>query len=107
VANRARLAPHLTLSRDETRHLMVVALAILTLVFGLASFLLGMLARNAPSASPAIHVTATAAGVVAVGLGMLMQMFSATRNERIVIVTGIIGGFVGACLGLANGGFSS
>jgi ABC-type lipoprotein release transport system permease subunit len=33
-------------------------------------------------------------------------MISATRNERIVIVTGMIAGFVGACLGLAHGGFS-
>ena len=32
---------------------------------------------------------------------------SATREERIIIVTGIIAGFVGLALGLANGGLAS
>lgn len=106
MANRARQASHLTFSRDGTRRLMLLAVAIAILVLGVASFLLGMFARDTPSASPAIHVTATATGIIAVGLGMYMQMVSATRNERIVIVTGIIGGFVGGCLGLAHGGFA-
>ena len=34
-------------------------------------------------------------------------MMSATREERIVIVTGIIAGFVGLALGLAHGGLAS
>ena len=33
-------------------------------------------------------------------------MMSATREERILIVTGMIAGFVGLALGLAHGGFS-
>jgi hypothetical protein len=33
-------------------------------------------------------------------------MLSATREERIILVTGIIAGFVGLALGLAHGGFS-
>lgn len=39
-------------------------------------------------------------------VGLCAQMMSATREERALIVTGIIGGFVGFALGLANGGFS-
>jgi hypothetical protein len=32
-------------------------------------------------------------------------MISATREERIIIVTGLIAAFVGGALGLAHGGF--
>jgi hypothetical protein len=32
-------------------------------------------------------------------------MVSATREQRVIIVTGIIAGFVGLALGLAQGGF--
>jgi hypothetical protein len=39
-------------------------------------------------------------------VGLYAQMISATREERIVIVAGIIAGFVGLALGLAHGGFS-
>ena len=33
-------------------------------------------------------------------------MMSATREERVIIVAGIIAGFVGLALGLAHGGLS-
>jgi hypothetical protein len=45
-------------------------------------------------------------GLVSLLVGLYAQMISATREERIVIVTGIIAGFVGLALGLAHGGFS-
>ncbi len=35
-----------------------------------------------------------------------MQLNSATRDQRILIVTGIIGGFVGMALGIGHGGFA-
>jgi hypothetical protein len=99
-------AQRFTLNPDGERHLVSNALAIVTLVLGLVSFVLGMIVRNAPSTMAALHVTATIAGGVAVLVGLYVQMISATRPERIVIMTGIIAGFVGACLGLAHGGFS-
>jgi uncharacterized membrane protein HdeD (DUF308 family) len=99
-------AQHFTLNPDGERHLVTNALAVITLVLGVVSFVLGMIVRNTPSTSPPLHVIATVTGVVAVVLGFVMQMLSATRPERILIVTGIIAGFVGACLGLAHGGFS-
>jgi hypothetical protein len=34
-----------------------------------------------------------------------VQMVSATRNQRILIVTGMIAGFVGVAIGLSKGGF--
>ncbi|HZC62018.1 MAG TPA: hypothetical protein VE464_10290 [Streptosporangiaceae bacterium] len=77
-----------------------------TLLLGLLSFVLGMVVRNAPSAPAALHVVATVTGLLSMVLGLVLQMISATRNERIIIVTGMIAGFVGACLGLAAGGFS-
>ena len=45
-------------------------------------------------------------GLVSLLVGLYAQMISATREERIMIVTGIIAGFVGLALGLAHGGFS-
>jgi ammonia channel protein AmtB len=105
VPGTARQAQRFTLNPDGERHLVSNALALVTLVLGLVSFALGMIVRNAPTASPALHVTATITGGISVVVGLYVQMISSTRPERIVIMTGIIAGFVGACLGLAHGGF--
>ena len=88
-------AQHVTLSPAGARQKALNAL----------SFVLGMIVRNEPSASAALHITATVTGGVSILLGLYVQMISATRTERIVIVTGMIAGFVGASLGLAHGGF--
>ena len=90
----------------STGSMALMAGAGVTLLLGLLSFVLGMVVRNAPSAPAALHVVATVAGVLSLVLGLVLQMISATRNERIIIVTGMIAGFVGASLGLAAGGFS-
>jgi hypothetical protein len=89
-----------------TGTMALMAGAGLTLLLGLLSFVLGMVVRNASSAPAALHVVATVTGGLAMVLGLFLQMISATRNERIIIVTGMIAGFVGAALGLAAGGFS-
>ena len=89
-----------------TGSMALMAGAGLTLLLGLLSFVLGMVVRNAPSAPAALHVVATVIGGLSMVLGLFLQMISATRNERIIIVTGMIAGFVGAALGLAAGGFS-
>ncbi len=99
-------AQHVTLNPAGNRRIALNALAVVTIVLGLLSFVLGMIVRNEPSASAALHVTATVTGGVSILLGLYIQMVSATRTERIVVVTGMIAGFVGACLGLAHGGFS-
>jgi hypothetical protein len=83
---------------------MVTAAAVVTIVLGLLSFVLGMVVRNAPSAPSALHVIATVTGALSLVLGFFFQMISGTRNERIIIVTGMIAGFVGGVLGLAAGG---
>jgi hypothetical protein len=79
-------------------------LAIFTLVVGLVSFVLGMIVRNAHT-SAAVIVIATATGLVSCLVGLYAQMISATREQRILLVTGIIAGFVGLAIGVSKGGF--
>jgi hypothetical protein len=52
-----------------------------------------------------VIIIATATGLVSCLVGLYAQMVSATRNQRVLIVTGIIAGFVGLALGLSRGGF--
>jgi hypothetical protein len=78
--------------------------AIAVLAAGLVSFVLGLIVRNTHS-GPAVHIIATATGLFACLIGLYLQMVSSTRNQRVVIVTGIIAGFVGLAIGLSRGGF--
>ena len=106
VRTRSRL-PHVTLNSDGQPHLLVNILTIFTLVVGLVSFVLGLIIRNVPSAdSKAMALTAAVTGLVCLLVGLYAQMISATREQRILIVTGLIAGFVGLALGLGFGGFS-
>jgi uncharacterized membrane protein len=98
---------HLSLNSDGRPHPLLNAVAILTLLVGLVSFVLGLVIRNVPSADS--HGMAIAAGVTGLAsmlVGLYAQMVSATREQRVIIVTGLIAGFVGLALGLAHGGFS-
>ena len=106
VRTRSRL-PHVTLNSDGQPHLLVNILTIFTLVVGLVSFVLGLIIRNVPSAdSKAMALTAAVTGLVCLLAGLYAQMISATREQRVLIVTGLIAGFVGLALGLGHGGFS-
>ena len=106
VRTRSRL-PHITLNSDGRPHPLINILAIFTLVIGLVSFVLGLVIRNVPSAdSTAMAIVTAATGLVSLLVGLYAQMISATREERVIIVGGIIAGFVGLALGLAHGGFS-
>jgi len=99
--------PHISLNSDGQPHPVVNALAIFTLVVGLASFVLGLVIRNVPGASGLGWAIATAgSGLAAMLVGLCTQMISATREQRVLIVAGIIAGFVGLALGLAHGGFT-
>jgi hypothetical protein len=96
----------LSMHGTGTSTMIVTGAAALTLVLGLVSFVLGMIVRNMHGAPSAFHVIALVTGGLSFVIGMFFQMISGTRNERIIIVTGMIAGFVGAALGLAAGGFS-
>jgi ammonia channel protein AmtB len=101
-----RHVPHITLNSDGQSHPLLNIASIFTLICGLLSFALGLFLRTGPSGAAAWAVATAATGLAAMLIGLFTQMMSATREERIVIVTGIIAGFVGLALGLAHGGFS-
>jgi hypothetical protein len=90
-------SPRLTLSSDGRRHPILNAAAAFTFVAGAAAFPLGLIARD--------HLAATVIGMAAFAIGLVAQLVSATRAERIFIVSGVVSAFVGMGLGIAHGGF--
>ncbi|MDQ2876955.1 MAG: hypothetical protein M3Y33_19985 [Actinomycetota bacterium] len=93
-----RPASRLTLNSDGRAHPVVNGLTLLTFAVGLAAFALGLIV--------AAHFAATVLGIAGFGTGLAVQLNSATREQRILIVTGIIAAFVGMALGIGHGGFS-
>ena len=93
------------LNSDGQPHRTINILAVITLVVGLVSFVLGLVVRNVHTGAAVIVIT-TATGLAACLVGLYAQMVSSTRNQRVVIVTGIIAGFVGLAIGLSKGGFT-
>ncbi|MBO0802786.1 MAG: hypothetical protein J2P25_06890 [Nocardiopsaceae bacterium] len=96
---------HWTLNSDGRRHPLLNALSVFILVLGVVSFGLGIAERNIPHPGLGLAILAGVTGLVTLVVGFCTQMMSATREERILIVTGIIAGFVGLALGLAHGAF--
>lgn len=92
------------LNSDGRPHPVQNALIITVLLVGLVSFVLGLIVRNVHT-GPAVHILATATGLYALLIGLYLQMVSSTREQRVLIVTGIIAGFVGLAIGLSRGGF--
>src|SRR5262249_37324713 len=93
---RVRARPHLTLNSDGQKHTLVNALAIFTLVAGVVAFALGFVVAR--------HAIASWIGLATLVVGFYGQMISATREQRIVIVTGLVAAFVGLMLAFAHGG---
>ncbi len=89
--------PPVTLNSDGQRHPVLNAVTLFTFLAGVAGLALGFVVRA--------HMAATILGLATFGVGMVGQMLSATREQRILIITGIIAGAVGAGLGIAHGGF--
>jgi uncharacterized membrane protein HdeD (DUF308 family) len=97
--------PHFTLNSDGQSHKLLNALSVFVLIAGLAAFALGIVLVNVSHPGLALAIPAGVLGLVSLVAGLLSQMWSATREERILIVTGIVCGFVGLALGLAHGAF--
>ncbi|HEY7143718.1 MAG TPA: hypothetical protein VH637_05675 [Streptosporangiaceae bacterium] len=95
---RARRAMRLTLNSDGNRHPLLNSLTIFTFVTGVAAFVTGLIVH--------LHLVATIVGMASFLVGLYAQMYSATREERIFIVSGLVAGFIGMGLGIAHGGFS-
>jgi len=91
-------APHNPLNSDGRRHPLENGLTVFTLVAGLISFATGWVVS--------LHFLASVTGIAALLVGLYAQLISATRPERMLIVTGLVAAFVGAALGIAHGGFA-
>jgi len=103
---RAARFPHVNLNSDGHSHPLLNVAAFFTIIVGLFSFAIGLFLRTGPSGLHGWAVTAAVSGLVALLVGLVAQMMSATREERIIIVAGMIAAFVGLALGLANGGLA-
>lgn len=90
-------APRLTLNSDGERHTALNVATMLTFFGGIAAFALGFVVNA--------HLPATIIGIAVFCLGMMTQLLSATREQRIFVMAGIIAGAVGAGLAIAHGGF--
>jgi hypothetical protein len=97
--------PRLNLNSDGQPHPVLNAVSFFTLIVGLVSFALGLFLRTGPSGAHAWAVVAAVTGLAGLLIGLVVQMMSATREERVIIVTGMIAAFIGLALGLAHGGF--
>ena len=97
-ATRARTRPRfpVTLNSDGKRHPLQNSLAVFTLIAGVLAFALGFVVAR--------HVIAFWLGLAALVVGFYVQMVSSTREQRIVIVTGLVAAFVGLMLAFAHGG---
>jgi hypothetical protein len=89
--------PRISLNSDGQRHPLENGLAVFTLITGIVAFATGWVVS--------LHVIATATGAASLVVGLYAQLISATRPERMIIVTGLVAAFVGVALGLAHGGF--
>ena len=67
-----------------------------TIVSGLIAFAIGWVVS--------LHSIATVLAVASMVVGMYAQLVSTTREQRIVIVTGLVAAFVGGALAIAHGG---
>ena len=94
---------HVALNTDGQRHPVENVLTLFTLAAGLVACITGFLA-NYVVCQPWAHIIATWLGLAALLVGLYSQLVSATRQERMLIVAGLVAAFVGLCLGLANGG---
>jgi hypothetical protein len=94
-----------SLNSDGQSHPLLNALSVFTLIVGVVSFTLGLVLVNVTSAGHGAAIAAAVTGLAGLLVGLYAQMMSATREQRILIVTGMIGSFVGLALGLAHGGF--
>jgi hypothetical protein len=96
----------INLNSDGRSHPLLNLASVFTLVAGLVAFVLGMMLRYDAGTGKGVAIVAAVLGLVTMLVGLFSQMLSATREERILIVTGMVAGFVGLALGLAHGGFS-
>jgi hypothetical protein len=87
----------ITLNTDGSRHPLQNGLTAFTFVIGIVAFATGIVVH--------LHPVASFCGVIGFVVGLFTQLISATREERVLIMAGVIASFVGMALGIAHGGF--
>ena len=92
-----KVSSWLTLNGDGQSHPVLNGLTAFTFVGGIVAFACGLIV--------AAHLAATVLGIAGMVVGMGTQLNSATREQRIFIVAGIIASFVGIAMGVTHGGF--
>ncbi len=97
-ATKTQSRARLTLNSDGRRHTAENVLTISVFLVGLLAFSIGFIVRA--------HFAATLLGLLAFVVGLFAQMISNTREQRVLIMAGMIAAFVGAGLSIAHGGFS-
>ena len=95
--------PHFTLNSDGRPHPILNTLAVGILLAGLAAFGIGVAIVNTARPGLGLAIPAAVLGLISLFIGLYGQMMSETREERVLLVTGIVFGFVGLALGLAHG----
>jgi len=96
-ATRTQSRARVTLNSDGQRHPVENGLTWFTFVVGLVAFAIGFIVRA--------HLAGSVLGLVAFVVGLYAQMVSNTREQRVLIMAGIIAAFVGLGLSVAHGGF--
>jgi ligand-binding sensor protein len=97
-ATKTQSRARITLNSDGQRHPAENAVVAFTFVVGLVAFSVAFIVRA--------HFAGTVLGGVAFAAGLYGQMVSSTREQRVMLMAGIIAGFVGLGLSVAHGGFS-
>jgi hypothetical protein len=92
----AATGPELVDSATHRRTMVENGLAAFTIVTGLLAFATGWVV--------ALHSIATVLAVASMVIGLYAQLVSNNRDQRIVIVTGLVAAFVGGALAISHGG---
>jgi hypothetical protein len=96
-ATRTQSRARMTLNSDGRRHPVENGLTAFTFVVGLLAFAISFIVRA--------HLAGSVLGLVGFVIGLYAQMVSNTREQRVLIMAGIIAAFVGLGLSIAHGGF--
>ena len=94
----SRSRSRINLNSDGQRHPVINSAAAYAVLAGVTSMVLGLIS--------VAHVVGSVLGVSAFLVGLGAQMMSTTRDQRMIIVCGVVAAFVGMGLGIAHGGFS-
>jgi hypothetical protein len=96
-ATRTQSRARVRLNSDGQRHPVENGLTAFTFVVGMLAFAISFIVRA--------HLAGSVLGLVGFVVGLYAQMVSNTREQRVLIMAGIIAAFVGLGLSIAHGGF--